>query len=128
MNYFMTNAQPGFNQVVALDDGTFHRIPIIAWRMSIDGEGAIVSVEYITADMQHPAPSVAVEYPTGTVETEEKPAKLYQSFAAFLASRRAHTAMSPREAVAFLQLIKGETASRDYGPGLNKVIDLLNDL
>lgn len=36
--------------------------------------------------------------------------------------------LAVREAVVFLELVKNETPGRDYGPGLDKVIALLNEL
>lgn len=128
MSFGLISAAPGFNHIIALADGTYHRIPIIAWRMSIGPNEELGSVDYITADMDRDEEAVAVEYPTGTVERVED-GKLFTNYQMFLASRRAaHSGMTRSEAIAFLMLVKNETASRDYGPGLSKVIDLIGAL
>ena len=128
MSFALIPATPGFYQIIALADGTYHRIPIIAWRLNLEPNDELGDVSYITADMGRSEDTAAVQYPTGAVEAVSD-GKLYANYGAFLSSRnKRHDAMSKSEAIAFLMLVKNETASRDYGPGLSKVIALIGEL
>lgn len=120
-------ATEGHYHIIALADGTLHRIPIIAWRIQI-GEGeALGPVDYLTADHNRTEKVVAVQYPTGAVE--EVGGKIHSSFVAFAAHHRGtRSSMTRSEAISFLMLVKNETTGRDYGPGLTRVIELLNEL
>ena len=117
-------ANPGFNQIVEVSEGRYYRIPIIAWFLKTNDTGETIKAEYITADMENEGVIAGLEYPSGVVEDASGTA--YRSFDAFKA-RSSMTARA-RNAIAFVRLVKGETASRDYGVGLDQVIELLSEL
>jgi hypothetical protein len=116
-------AAPGFYQIGRCKDGTYRSSPIVAWQVDSD-------LSVIPLSLDGGKEVDAIEYPNGIVRVMEN-GRLYPSYTAFTGERERagpDCGMKRSEAIAYLMLIKGETASRDYGPGIDKIIALLREL